>query len=80
MTWKAHSLKSMATGADVPPEIWRGWKEDSRGLAYEDYWIYVRIVGHQNYRMYNDAHWRDSNIIDKSDVWNKLKDMGNFNE
>jgi len=71
MTWKANRLKNPFKSEMAESHF----KEDGRGLTYEDYWIFVCIVGHQNYRLYNDAHWRDSDIIDKSDVWKKLMEV-----
>jgi hypothetical protein len=49
------------------------WKENSYGLTYEDYWIYVCILGHEHYRKYNEAHWRDVDITTGMDVWNELR-------
>ena len=54
-------------------EIIAMWKQEGRGLTYEDYCIFVFRVGHLNYHKYNDAHWRDSDIMDKSDVWKALR-------
>jgi len=69
MTHKAEKLKN-AYDSDMARFH---WKSDGRGLTFEDYWIFVSLVGHRTYRMYNDAHWRDSDIVDKSDVWKKLQ-------
>ena len=49
------------------------WKREGRGLTFEDYCIFVTRIGHIKYRSYNDAHWRDSDIMDKSDVWKALR-------
>ncbi len=72
MSYYAQALRAFVAG-DESPMITNHWHKEGLGLTFEDYWIYVRMVGHRKYRMYNEAHWRDSDIVDKSDVWNALR-------
>lgn len=81
MTWKAEALKDAYDYHREPTAYSKGlannFEIEGRGLTYEDYWIYVCLVGHQKYRNYNTAHWRDVDITTKTDVWNALQETNN---
>ena len=41
-----------------------GWKKERPDLTYEDYWIYVCLVGHREYQSYLTAHINDDIMME----------------
>lgn len=76
MTWKRSALKNAYE--DGREDTYNGngvesnWKLERPYWTYEDYWIYIRLVGHETVRFYEAAHCEDMIIMDKlsgSDKW-----------
>jgi len=67
MSWKKHTL---ANAYEYHKEdtfngngIYSNWKKERPDMTYEDYWIFVCLVGHENYRKYLTAHLNDCDIM-----------------
>lgn len=78
-TWKAEKLAN-AFEYHRKPDSWgvgsgmqADWERQGYGLTYEDYWIYVCLVGHKEWWLYHNAHWSDYDVVTGMDVWNELR-------
>jgi len=68
-TWKAPILRNAYEHNKYPDDYGMGrgleysWKRERPDLTYEDYWIWVCLIGHATYRKYQDSHYKDVDII-----------------
>jgi len=67
MSWKASTLKNAYEHNRKDNFNGNGnesnWKKERPDLTYEDYWIFVCLVGHEDYHRYRDAHYADIEIM-----------------
>ena len=69
MTWKTAALRDAYeyNREDTPYGYGNesNWQRERPDLTYEDYWIFVCLVGHVDYHKYLDAHFNDYEHINQ---------------